>query len=136
MPAFVAANMQTLKTKPLPSRRRGGGRLAWIALVAIGALGAGCYPKGAAAPGALSPGGVAWAAKRWPGVDAAALTAGHDRFIAKCNGCHDYPDLVAVSEEHWPGIVESMAKKAHLGPDERDGVLHYVLAARSEQAGH
>ena len=107
----------------------------WVALLAVGVLGAGCYPKGAPAGGALSAAGVASASARWPGVTAASLAAGHDHFVAKCNGCHDYPDLVAIPDERWTAIVERMAKKSGLGADERDAVLHYVLAARAERAG-
>lgn len=106
----------------------------WVALLAVGVLGAGCYPKGAPAGGALSAAGVASASARWPGVTAASLAAGHDHFVAKCNGCHDYPDLVAIPDERWTAIVERMAKKSGLGADERDAVLHYVLAARAERA--
>lgn len=81
----------------------------------------------------LSRGSVAAATERWPGVTASALAAGHDLFLAKCNGCHDYPDLAEIDEERWPGILDKMAKKSHLDAGERDEVLHYVLAARSEQ---
>jgi hypothetical protein len=129
--------MQTLQTKPASPRRPG--RLARVALLAaigiLGAGGAGCYPKGAQAPGALSARGVAWAATRWPGATEGSLSTGRDHFLSKCNGCHAYPDLAAVPEGRWPEILEDMAKKSHLGPEERDAVLHFVLAARSEQVG-
>jgi hypothetical protein len=68
-------------------------------------------------------------------VTAGSLSAGRDHFLAKCNGCHDYPALAAIPEERWPSILERMAKKSGLGAEERDAVLHYVLASRSEQAG-
>jgi hypothetical protein len=78
---------------------------------------------------------VAWASQRWSGATAASLAAGRDHFLAKCNGCHGYPDPGAVAEERWPDVVERMAKKAGLGAEEKDGVLRYVLAWRTEQAG-
>ena len=106
-----------------------------LVLAATGILGAGCFPKAAPVPGALSPAGVAWATARWPGATAASLTAGRDQFVAKCNGCHGYPDLPAIADDRWPAIVESMGNKAHLGAEEKDAVLHYVLASRQEQAG-
>ncbi len=122
--------------KPAPAPRRQGGWFAWVALLAVGvAIEAGCYPKVAPAPGALSASSVAWASTRWPGVTEASLTAGRDHFVAKCNGCHGYPDLAAIPEGRWPDIVERMARKSHLGTEEGTAVLHYVLASRSEQAG-
>ena len=86
-------------------------------------------------PAALSADSATKAATRWPGVTPAALSHGHDLFVAKCNGCHGYPDLGAIPDERWPHIVEKMAKKSDLGPEDGDAVLHYVLASRSEQTG-
>jgi hypothetical protein len=103
-----------------------------VLLYALGGL-TGCYPKAGPPPAMLSQSSVAAASTRWPGVTAGALAAGHDLFLAKCNGCHDYPDLAAIAEERWPGILDKMAQKSHLDAGERDEVLHYVLAARSEQ---
>jgi hypothetical protein len=109
-----------------------------LAIVTVGLLllsfaGAGCYPTVAPVPGELSSGAVASASTRWPGVTAKSLSGGRDLFVAKCNGCHGYPNLVDISEERWPGVMDKMGAKAHLVPDDRDAVLHYVLASRSEQ---
>jgi cytochrome c5 len=127
--------MHVSQTKPSRSTRRNDRRLALFALSAFGLLGAACFPKAGPAPGVVSADRVTWASTKWPGVTAASLTAGHDKFIAKCNGCHGYPDLGATSEGEWPSIVDRMAKKAGLAPAERDDVLHYVLAARPAGAG-
>jgi hypothetical protein len=110
---------------------RGLGRV--VALLVAGIV-AGCYPKAGPAPGPVSGNAVARASARWPGTTAESLTAGHDLFIENCNRCHDYPDLTAVAEEKWPGILERMANKAGLSNAQRDLVLHFVLTARSEQA--
>ena|SRR6185312_7658208 len=104
------------------------------ALVVVGLLSAGCFPKVAAVPPALSASSVTRASARWPGVTPEALAMGRDRFVAKCNGCHGYPDLRAIAEERWPGLVAEMGKKANLGDAERDAVLHFILASRQEQA--
>jgi hypothetical protein len=101
-------------------------------LFTAGLMAASCYPKAGPAPEALSPSSVALASTRWPGVTASSLSAGRDLFLAKCDGCHNYPDLASIPDGRWPSILESMAKKSHLGAEERDEVLHYVLAARSE----
>ncbi|HEX4449171.1 MAG TPA: hypothetical protein VH044_20675, partial [Polyangiaceae bacterium] len=81
----------------------------------------------------LSASGAASASARWPGVTADSLSHGREVFVASCNACHGYPDLTAIADERWPGILEKMAKKAGLGPEDRDAVLHFVLASRSEQ---
>ena len=116
------------------SRRGSHGPLFLVAVVAVGFMGSGCYPKVAPPPGALSAGSVAAASERWPGVTAGSLARGHDLFVAHCNACHGYPDLTDVSDERWPGIIEKMAKKAGLDAEGRDAVLHFVLASREQGA--
>jgi mono/diheme cytochrome c family protein len=114
--------------------RRGLHRIVLpVALVTVGFLEADCYPKVAPPPGALSSNSVASASTRWPGVTVSSLSHGRDLFLANCNACHGYPDLAAISEERWPDIVEKMAKKISLSTEDRDAVLHFVLASRSEQ---
>ena len=77
-----------------------------FALFAASFSSSGCYPKAAAAPAAVSASGVTAASTRWPGVTASALSTGRDLFLARCNACHGYPDLRAISEDRWPGILE------------------------------
>jgi hypothetical protein len=140
--------MKTFQWKPMPSRpveaqpfarmdrSATSFTFATLLLFGIGFVEAGCYPKVAAPPAAVSADSATKASTRWPGVTPAALSHGHDLFLAKCNGCHGYPDLAAIPDERWPGIVEKMAKKSDLGPEDGDAVLHYVLTSRSEQTGH
>ena len=94
-----------------------------------------CYPKAGPAPQALSADAVASAGVRWPGVTASSLAAGRDLFLARCNGCHAYPDLASVPEADWPHVLDGMARKSHLDAQGRDAVLHFVLASRAEQGG-
>jgi cytochrome c5 len=89
------------------------------------------FPKAGAAPPPLSQAQVAVAAAMSPGDSEQSLSSGHDLFIAKCNGCHGYPDLGSIAEERWPGIMERMAHKAELNRSQGDEVLHFVLAART-----
>jgi len=113
---------------------RGGHRIVLVVALFMGAVTeAGCYPKAGPPPGALSAGGVTSASTRWPGATESSLSAGRDLFLAKCNACHDYPDLAAISDERWPHILDKMARKADLAAEQRDAVLHFVLASRSEQ---
>jgi hypothetical protein len=104
-------------------------------LLVAGLAGAGCYPKAGAAPPPLSAESAAHASARWAGATPNRLAAGHDLFLAKCNGCHDYPDLTAIPEEKLPRIVERMGGKIHLDAEQHDAVLNFVLASRAQQLG-
>lgn len=100
------------------------------ALLALTMGGVACYPKAGPAPATISQGSVTWAAQKWPGTNEQTLAAGRETFLAKCNGCHDYPDLTAIPDEDWPDIVERMGGKADLSAEQTKGVLQFVLAAR------
>jgi hypothetical protein len=106
--------------------------LSVVLLAAAAFSGSGCYPTTGPAPGPVSANAVTWASTRWPGVTGDSLSSGRNIFLAHCNACHGYPDVTAISDDRWPGILESMGKKAHLSPVERDEVLHFVLASRSD----
>jgi hypothetical protein len=107
-----------------------------VSLLAVASLtlAPACYPKAGPPPAAPTESIVASASARWPGVTAAALSAGHDIFLAHCDECHGYPDISAIADERWPKILDSMARKSHLNADERDEVLHFILSSRSEPA--
>ena len=111
-----------MKQLPLPC-------LILFATVALTACG---FPKTGAAPAPLSPAQVAIAVAKSPATAEPSLSTGRDLFIAKCNGCHGYPDLGSIAEERWPDVMKRMAGKAHLDGSQGDDVLHFVLAARIE----
>ncbi len=117
------------------ARQVAGSALLAASLVTSLFVAAGCYPKAAGAPPPLSAAGVDRAVARWPGTAPASLATGRELFVAKCNGCHGYPDLAAIQDDRWPSIVKSMAGKAHLGPAEGEAVLHFILASRSDPTG-
>jgi hypothetical protein len=98
--------------------------VAFIALASCG------YPKSGPAPGPLQPQATTTAEQRWPGTTTEQLEQGRTIFIAKCNACHDYPDLHAVAEDRWPDVLKKMSVKAKLSPEESTMVLHFILAAR------
>jgi cytochrome c5 len=101
-----------------------------VSVVAFTVLAACGFPKAGPAPGALEPRAASAAEQRWPGTTAAQLEQGRTLFIAKCNQCHDYPDLHAVPESRWPDVLKQMGEKAKLSSDEATQVLHFVLAAQ------
>ncbi len=128
-------NSCSRKTVPSLGLPRLPATLFVVASVAECLAAAACYPKAGAAPPPVSEQAAAHAAAVWPGVTPERLAAGHDLFLARCNSCHDYPDLTAIPEENVPRIVERMAHKARLNPDQQDEVLKFVLASRSQQLG-
>jgi cytochrome c5 len=101
-------------------------------LVSLFAAGCGFPKTSTAPPPPLSPNEATAASARWPEATPDHLATGRALFVARCNGCHGYPDLAAVPEERWPGIVKEMTPKAKLSAAEGDDVLHFVLAARGK----
>lgn len=108
-------------------------RSLWITL-SLSLLACG-FPKSGAAPGPVSPATLEAAKSRWPDASEASLDAGRSLFLARCNGCHSYPDLASIPEAKWPSIMDEMAPKAKLNPEQKDVVLHYVTVARVDQTG-
>ncbi len=74
----------------------------------------------------------AWAADQWPGTTGQDLTRGRDLFVARCQTCHALPVPAAKAPDVWPDIVAEMADRAHLSPDDRVLVQHYLGAASQE----
>lgn len=105
-------------------------RLVPALALAISAAACG-FPKTADAPPPLSAGDASAAATRWPGATPQSLAHGRELFVAKCNGCHGYPDLASIDEARWPAVVDRMGEKADLAAKDREDVLRFVLAARS-----
>jgi hypothetical protein len=98
--------------------------------VVLAASVAACFPKAGGVPAPLAPASVEAARGRWPEVSSESLAAGRELFVAKCNHCHGYPDLVATEEAKWPEIVERMGPRSKLGPAEVNLVLRFIQAAR------
>jgi mono/diheme cytochrome c family protein len=109
---------------PRPARPR----VLLLSLVLSVTVGACSFPKTAGAPPPLTPPQIAVAATKFE----QSLVAGHNIFVAKCNGCHGYPDLGSVPENRWPEIMKTMTRKADLKGTEGEDVLHFILAARTE----
>jgi mono/diheme cytochrome c family protein len=54
---------------------------------------------------------------------------GRGLYAGKCHGCHRLYAPSRVAPEKWPALMEKMAVKARLTPDEENQILAYVLAA-------
>jgi mono/diheme cytochrome c family protein len=92
-------------------------------------LGCGCGPKTGAMPGPLSPKQTMEATSRWSGASDFSTARGRVIFQEKCDDCHGYPDVHAISEASWPDIMDRMGPKAELKPDDIKDVLNFVRAA-------
>lgn len=103
------------------------GALAALTLVA------GCgFPKTVdKPPPALSAAQVEKESQGHPGTTQASLNGGRDAFVAKCNGCHGYPDLSTIADDKWPDIVKRMGKKSDLDEQQTAQVLGFIRASRT-----
>ncbi|HEY4284959.1 MAG TPA: cytochrome c [Chthoniobacterales bacterium] len=71
---------------------------------------------------------------RQSGTIATATSLDHGRriFASRCIECHVLPPISNYPADRWPKIVNWMAPRASLKPEERQAVLTYVLAARAQ----
>jgi mono/diheme cytochrome c family protein len=54
---------------------------------------------------------------------------GRALYAGKCHSCHRLYAPSRVSAEKWPALMEKMAVKAKLTPEEEQAILAYVLSA-------
>ena len=56
------------------------------------------------------------------------VAQGKTIFDARCGKCHDLPQPSDHTSQEWDKIIERMAPKAKLSPEETNWVLAYVKA--------
>ena len=66
-------------------------------------------------------------------ADEDTLRAGRTLFVSRCIECHTLPVVSRHSASTWPDVVEWMAKRANLKPDEREAIVAYIVAVRKTQ---
>ena len=66
-------------------------------------------------------------------ADVATLRKGRTLLVHRCIECHTLPPLWHYKTEDWPQIVNSMAHRASLKPADRDAIVAYILAVRSQK---
>ena len=64
--------------------------------------------------------------------NAAQLQRGRSLFVHRCIECHTLPPIWKYSREDWPKIVNDMSHRASLKPADREAVIAYILAVRTE----
>jgi hypothetical protein len=62
----------------------------------------------------------------------AMLSEGRTLFVHRCIECHTLPPVWHYRTDEWPGIVSSMSHRASLKPAEREAIVAYILAVRSQ----
>src|SRR5712692_4573492 len=65
-------------------------------------------------------------------VDLATLQKGRKLFVHRCIECHSLPPVWHYRIEDWPPIENSMAHRASLKPAEREAIIAYILAVRTQ----
>src|SRR6516162_1977883 len=73
------------------------------------------------------------AAKKGRRVDVGTLREGRTLLVHRCIECHTLPPLWHYKIDDWPEIVNSMSRRASLNPQERDAIIAYILAVRSQK---
>ena len=73
------------------------------------------------------------AATKGRAVNVALLQKGRTLLVHRCIECHTLPPLWHYKTEDWPEIVNSMSHRASLNPADRDAIVAYILAVRSQQ---
>lgn len=67
---------------------------------------------------------------KYPDATMETLKQGHALYYGTCTKCHGAKDIASRDMERWPGIIESMAKKAGISETEKDAVLKYVTSVK------
>lgn len=108
--------------------------LASLMLASLTPL-AGCgFPKTVASPPApLTDDEITLAQKQSPQSNGDTLNAGRTLYVAKCNGCHGYPDIATIADGEWPEIVKRMAKKSDISSEQEAQVLAFIRAAKDRK---
>lgn len=60
------------------------------------------------------------------------LSEGRSLFVSRCIECHVLPAISEHTAAEWPGVVNKMAKRADLDPDDHRAVVAYILAVRTQ----
>ena len=66
-------------------------------------------------------------------ADVSTLERGRRLFAHRCIECHILQPMWKYSREDWPHIVDDMSHRASLTPNDRDAVIAYILAVRSQK---
>jgi hypothetical protein len=66
-------------------------------------------------------------------VDLAKLREGRTLFVSRCIECHALPSVAQHTAGQWPRLIDEMADRANLNTSERNALVAYIVAARSQR---
>ena len=92
----------------------------------------GCQSDSYAPPPPVTSQMLAASGRKESHADIARLSEGRSLFVHRCIECHTLPAVWQYRSDEWPGIVSSMSHRASLKPAEREAIVAYILAARSQ----
>jgi len=99
-------------------------------IVALGLILVSCESTERAAPPLTAQ--MATRARATQHIELNALERGRSLFVSRCIECHTLPSIAQHSAAAWPGLIDEMAQRASLKPEERQAVLAYILVVREQ----
>jgi predicted lipoprotein with Yx(FWY)xxD motif len=66
-------------------------------------------------------------------VDLAKLREGRTLYVSRCIECHALPSVAQHTAAQWPRLIDEMADRANLNTSERNALVAYIVAARSQR---
>lgn len=70
---------------------------------------------------------------KYPNATMSVLNEGHTIYTGACTNCHATKSIYKFSEQDWPGIIESMSKKAKLTVEQKEALTQYVFSIKMTQ---
>lgn len=70
---------------------------------------------------------AARAVRMWPDANLAQLERGRELFVARCGSCHRLYLPSDESASSWPRVLDVMAPRATLAPEEREAVERFLI---------
>ena len=94
---------------------------------------AGCQLSSYAPAPPVTPQMVGASVSKKSPINIAMLAEGRRLFVHRCIECHTLPPIWHYETDEWPGIVGSMSHRASLKPAEREAIIAYISAVRSQR---
>ena len=113
-------------------------KLSILAVTAVAFLAA-CTPKASKSTTASTPATISTeptetslsvAKTKYPDVTLDVLKKGHTLYYGACTRCHGAKNINKIDEKEWVGILDEMAPKARLLPEEKDAVWKYIMSVK------
>ncbi len=81
------------------------------------------------------PRDAAAVAADWPGTTTADLARGRVVYVRRCSSCHTLVLPSAYPSEAWPALVDAMAERARLSPQQKLDVQRLLVALARDRRG-